>query len=96
MRISRQHEQLLLQRRSGLGRGGTKAPLAWTSHCIVSFSAGLAKYSDGMADSDMAINLQPAYPMGYMRKAEFLMLKEDYEGATDVFKLGIKMCETQA
>lgn len=33
---------------------------------------GLAKYADGVGDAEAAMRLHPEYPMGYLRKADFL------------------------
>jgi len=75
---------------------GARAPTSavlYANRSAAYLLKGLAKISDGLNDAEAAINLQPVYSMGYMRKAEFLILKEDYEAAAEVLKMAIKMCD---
>eukprot|EP00668_Euglena_longa_P001117 GGOE01001333.1.p1 GENE.GGOE01001333.1~~GGOE01001333.1.p1 ORF type:complete len:348 (+),score=99.31 GGOE01001333.1:64-1044(+) len=74
------------------GRSPTSAVL-YANRAAAYLLKGLAKYSEGIGDAEAAMNLLPEYCMGYLRKADFLILKEDYEKAVEVLRLGIKICD---
>eukprot|EP00667_Euglena_gracilis_P012244 EG_transcript_12567 len=79
-----------------LGFEGGRSPssaVLYANRSAAYLLKGLAKYADGVGDAEAAMRLHPEYPMGYLRKADFLILKEDYAKAVEVLQIGIKMCD---